>query len=173
MAHLGWRSRGYLPHCDSPGTIQHIVFNLKDALPPVTQMTFEDVQLLLDHGAGECLLARRACAELVQNCLRHYDGVQYRLIAWCVMPNHVHVLAEQLPGHALHTIVHGWKSVSAHRINKALGRTGALWQREYFDRFMRDDSQLAATVAYIESNPVAAQFVETPGEWAWSSAAHR
>lgn len=89
------------------------------------------------------------------------------------MPNHVHVLVEQLEGYSLHTIVHAWKSVAAHRINKNLGRKGALWQRECFDRFMRDDSHLAAIIAYIERNPVAAQLVEEAAAWRWSSAAQR
>lgn len=174
MTHLGWRSRGYLPHRDSPGIVQHIVFNLKDALPAALRnANFEDTQALLDAGAGECVLSRPHCARTVQECLHCYDGVQYRLIAWCVMPNHVHVLVEQLEGYSLHTIVHAWKSVAAHRINKNLGRKGALWQRECFDRFMRDDSHLAAIIAYIERNPVAAQLVEEAAAWRWSSAAQR
>lgn len=86
------------------------------------------------------------------------------------MPNHVHALVEQFGGQRLDKIAQSWKSYTATEINRALGRSGPLWQREYFDRFMRDGEQLAATIAYIEANPVAAKLVGTPEEWRWSSA---
>jgi REP element-mobilizing transposase RayT len=82
-----------------------------------------------------------------QRCLLHDDGERYALAAWCVMPNHMHVLVEQFDGHPLADIVQTWKSVSAHTINKAQGRNGPLWRREYFDRFMRSEEQFAWTVA--------------------------
>ncbi len=61
----------------------------------------------------------------------------------------------------------------AKAINRAHARQGAVWQREYFDRFMRDDRQLATTIAYVEHNPVAAGYVKRAAEWAWSSARRR
>ncbi|MBI1185962.1 MAG: transposase [Alphaproteobacteria bacterium] len=171
--HLGWRSRGYLPHCDSPGLHQHIVFCLKDAAPKRAHgLSLEALDLQLD-AASEGLLLQASNAAIIEDCLLFGDSIRYRLIAWCVMPNHVHVLIEQAEGWPLHKVVHGWKSVSANRVNVDAGRTGAVWQREYFDRFMRDDAQLSATIDYVERNPVAAGLASAAEEWPWSSARRR
>jgi putative transposase len=170
-ANKGWRSRGYLPHCDATGLIQHIVFGLADALPksaaPPSAMHGDQ---LLDAGYGECLLRRSECAAIVEHTLLHADSERYRLLAWCVMPNHVHVVVEQFEGTPLDAVVQAWKSTSAHRINHLLARKGRLWRREYFDRFMRDDDHLAATIDYVENNPVAAKLATDACAWNWSSA---
>jgi putative transposase len=73
----------------------------------------------------------------------------------------------------LSDVIQKWKSVSAHAINKSEGRTGRLWQPEYFDRFMRSEQQFEWTVAYVENNPVAAGLVESPEFWPFSSATWR
>jgi putative transposase len=175
MIDTGWRSRGYLPHRDEAHLVQHIVFNLADALPDVPADASEPAKRLawadneLDKGHGAQLLHGEN-ALLVENCILHDHGRRYALAAWCIMPNHVHVMIEQFPGHRLSSAVQTWKSVTAHAINKREGLRGALWQREYFDRHMRDEEQFARTVAYIERNPVAAGLVERPEDWRFSSA---
>jgi len=160
--------------------VQHIVFGLADAMPksvpavivdPIKRAEWADS--VWDAGHGSRLLAQRQHASEVQRCLLHDDGKRYALAAWCVMPTHVHVVAEQFEGHRLADIVQSWKSASAHAINKAEGRTGAVWRREYFDRFMRSDEQFAWTVDYVERNPVAARLVGAPEEWQFSSARWR
>ena len=174
-SHLGWHSRGYLPHCDEAGLVQHIVFGLADAIPkgraPAPSPVHAD--RLLDAGHGSCVLRNPHCADAVERALLHADGERYRLVAWCVMPNHVHVIAEQTFGFPLSDVVQGWKSSAAHLINHDLGRRGRLWRREYFDRFMRDDDHLSTTVAYVEDNPVKAKFVKQAEDWLWSSARRR
>jgi putative transposase len=171
--HRGWRSRGYLPHCEEAGLVQHIVFGLADALPRKVFASAMHAERCLDEGLGECLLAEPSCAEAVQNAILHADGERYRLIAWCVMPNHVHVVAEFDRGFALDVVVQGWKSTAAHQINKNLNRKGRLWRREYFDRFMRDDAHLETSIEYVESNPVTAKLVQMAADWRWSSAHFR
>ena len=89
------------------------------------------------------------------------------------MPTHVHVVIEQFEGARLSDVIQQWKSVSAHAINKAESQKGALWQREYFDRFMRSAEQFEWTVNYVENNPVAAWLVERPEDWRFSSATWR
>ena len=180
----GWYSRGYLPHVDVPGLFQSITFRLADSLPHdvierLAQEKLDDVErrkrieALLDAGHGECLLQRRKVAEIVEDALLHFDGERYRLLAWCIMPNHVHALIETRAGHPLAKVVHSWKSFTAKEINKALGRSGAVWQREYFDRYIRDDRHMQAVVEYIEENPVKAKLVDRAEKWAFSSAARR
>jgi len=166
--HAGWRSRGYLPHFDAPNLIQHIVFGLADALPPGERNEAD-----LDKGHGECLLRDARIASIAEATLLHEDGERYRLIAWCVMPNHVHAIFEQLPGAPLADVLQSWKSVSAHRINALLGRKGRLWRREYFDRYMRDVNDLRGTVAYVHCNPVEAGLCKDPADWRFSSAYRR
>ena len=102
-----------------------------------------------------------------------FDGERYGLIAWCVMPTHVHVLIERKDGWAVSSVVHSWKSFTANAINRALGLTGSFWAREYYDRFMRHADQAETTLAYIENNPVAAGLCPSPGDWPWSSASYR
>ena len=179
MTTSGWRSRGYLPHCDERGLVQHVVFGLHDSYrAPPTHMTdatqrAQWIDRDLDLGRGSRLLEKPEHAKTVQDCLLFGDGERYALAAWCVMPTHVHVLIEQFDHHPLSDVVQKWKSVSAHAINKVEGRTGRLWQPEYFDRFMRSEEQFAWTVAYIENNPVAAMLAEKPEDWRFSSATWR
>ena len=66
-----------------------------------------------------------------------------------------------------------WKSLVAVEANKRLGRTGRLWQPEYWDRFMRDAEQKRKAVRYIEHNPVKAKLCRAPEEWPFSSARYR
>src|SRR5947209_16166745 len=58
----------------------------------------------LDQGRGECWLRRIDIASVVQDALLHFDGHRYRLLAWCIMPNHVHVVVEALHGHSLSSV---------------------------------------------------------------------
>jgi len=124
-----------------------------------------------DTGHGRCWLRRSEIASVVEGALLHFDGQRYRLLSWCVMPNHVHVLIDTAGGHPLSEIVHSWKSFTAKEANRLLGRTGEFWMPDYYDRFIRDARHLAAEVAYIEGNPVNAGLVKSAAEWLWSSAA--
>jgi REP element-mobilizing transposase RayT len=124
----------------------------------------------LDAGYGSCSLREEHIAQLVEEALLHFDGQRYRLLAWVIMPNHVHVLTEVLPGHPLAEIVHSWKSFTAKEANTILGRSGAFWQPEYFDRFIRDEQHLANAIRYIHDNPVKARLVGRAEEWPYSSA---
>src|SRR3972149_6062593 len=84
---------------------------------------------------------RRACAENVDHPRakelfdRHklpafHDpfagggGVPHRVLAWCVMPNHVHIVIETREGYPLADVVHSWKSFTAKEANKLLNRSG-------------------------------------------------
>jgi putative transposase len=174
----GWHSRGYLPHFDSPETVQFITFRLADSLPATIvealkqQNALHRVDQELDAGRGACWLRHVDIAETVQNALLHFDGERYRLLAWCIMPNHVHVVIDILD-HSLSAIVRSWKSFSARQANVVLGRSGAFWHADYFDRYMRDEEHLTATMDYVEQNPVKAGLVGEARDWRWSSAAMR
>jgi len=182
-----WFSRGYLPHFNIPNLVQSITFRLADSLPqealdkitrelaarPESERQAERerrIATYLDAGHGACWLKESHVASLVESALLHFDGQRYRLLAWCVMPNHVHVLVEMKDGFPLAEIVHSWKSFTANEVNKILSRTGDFWQREYHDRFVRDDDHYRNVLAYIENNPVKAGLAKSADAWRHSSA---
>ena len=186
-----WHSRGYHPHLDVAGLIQSITFRLADSVPYVllqqwrehlrmdvenpqnhadTIALLERIAEYEDAGHGACYLRQAKIARLVQTALLHFDSERYRLLEWCIMPNHVHVLIEQLPGHRLADVVQAWKSFTAKQANRILGRSGSFWMPDYYDRFVRDDQHLAAVRRYIRDNPVKAGLCEDATEWPWSSA---
>jgi putative transposase len=179
MEPKGWHSRGYLPHFDSPETVQFVTFRLADSLPArVSAMLHSEADVHqfdreLDSGFGACWLKQPEIASLVEAALLHFDEMRYRLLAWCLMPNHVHVVIELTEGHSLTDIVRSWKSFTARRANVQLERSGPFWHPDYFDRYMRNEEHLAQTVEYVELNPVKAGLVTNAEDWRWSSARFR
>ena len=181
LPHKGWHRRGYLPHFDAPSVVQFITYRLADALPEealerILEKTTEAgerrerVEQLLNAGHGACHLRDPRVARMVENALLRFDDERYRLIAWAVMPNHVHVVIETMPGHPLDRIIHSWKSFTAKQANALLGSTGAFWQTDYFDRFIRDEAHLHAVLQYVHENPVEAGLVGRAEDWPYSSA---
>ena len=126
----------------------------------------------LDLGHGACHLRDARIADLVQSNLWHHDCAKYRLLAWVVMPNHVHALIEvwQVP---LGKILQGWKGYTSKEANRILGREGTFWEEDYFDRYIRDEDHLRRVIRYIENNPVKAHLARSAAEWPWSSAGFR
>jgi hypothetical protein len=126
----GWSSRGYLPHLDRPGLVQMVTFRLADSLPkgvatPGAALATDPrararIEQLLDAGHGSCALRDERVAAVVESTLHRFDGERYRLIAWTIMPNHVHALIETLPHRPLSAIVHAWKSYTSKAANGIL-----------------------------------------------------
>ena len=189
----GWHSRGYLPHFDSNDVIQHVTFHLADSLPKETveRLLAEIQQLnpnrrdiekrrnleaLVDAGHGACWLRRPDCARIVQDALLHFDGERYRMVAWVVMPNHVHTLFQTLPGWSMNTVVGSWKTFTANAIGRIVRQPDTpvphIWHPEFWDRFIRDQNHFASALAYIHNNPVKAGLATRPEDWPWSSAAN-
>ena len=119
----------------------------------------------LDQGQGACHMRDPRAADVVADALRNFDGSRYTLLAWCVMPNHAHLVFAPLGEHELEDILHSWKSYSAHEANRVLGRTGDFWQREYFDHLIRHEASFQRIVAYVENNPMKAGLAN----WRWVS----
>ena len=172
--------------------IQSLNFRLADSLPPAVLEKWQNelaltsqpesqratelrrrVEEYLDAGHGECWLRRPELAQLVEGALLHFDPERYRLLAWCVMPNHVHALIETKAGFPLADVLYSWKSYTSSQANKRLGRRGDFWQREYLDRYVRNAEHYRAVIAYIEENPVKAGLAKVKTEWPGSSARFR
>lgn len=178
----GWYTRGYLPHCDKAGTIQMVTFRLADAMPVALRREWEalfaiedererrtELEGYLDQGRGECWLRDTRVAAAVEQVFLRGDGERYRMIAWVVMPNHVHLLFE-LGAMPLGELLKAWKGTGANAANRLLGRKGTSWQDEYWDRYMRDEAHYRKAKHYIEWNPVKAHLVQSPEEWPFGSA---
>jgi putative DNA methylase len=181
-----WHSRGYIPHWEAGEIAQAITFRLADSLPASLLARWEGelqsltddarnqerrkrIERALDSGHGSGALAQTAIGEVVENALLYFDGSRYRLEAWVVMPNHVHVLATPIGGASLSAVVHSWKSFTAKKANALLGRTGTFWATEYFDRAIRDEVHFASAVEYFSMNPVKAGLCGAPEAWRFSS----
>lgn len=123
----------------------------------------DKIESYLNAGHGECVLKDSKAAKIVQDALLYFHGNRYELVAWVIMPNHVHVVVRPLGDNELSEIVHSWKSFSADEINKVLNRTGNLWMVEYHDHLICDESDFENQVAYVLENPEKAGLKE----WEW------
>jgi REP element-mobilizing transposase RayT len=187
LREAGWHSRGYLPHFDGRAIPQFITLRLFDSVPDsVLQKWMRELEVLnskndqiilqkriekyLDQGYGQAFLKIHRVAQMVQKELLYYDGQSYRLSAWVVMPNHIHLLMTRFEGIELADIMQAYKSLTAHKANKTLRRRGPFWMEDYFDRYIRTAERFTQTVRYIEDNPVKARLRKKPQDWPWSSA---
>ncbi len=110
----------------------------------------------LEKGYGECHMKRSEIAAIVRNAILRFEGERFELAAWCVMPNHVHLLIKPIGEYSLSNILQGMKSFSAKEANKLLGKEGAFWQKETYDHIIRDDEEFSRQKRYVLDNPAKA-----------------
>jgi putative transposase len=174
-----------LPHWQQEGAVYFVTFRLADAVPHNLRTQWESereawlrvhpqpwdakvereyherfscaIERWLDAGHGSCILRQRKCAEIVTEALRYFDGERVAIISSVVMPDHVHVLFVQNNEWPLEKLLRSWKSFTSRKINSLMGRAGSLWQRDYFDRLVRDEKHFANCVRYIRRNPAKAR----------------
>ena len=170
-----------LPHWHQNNKIQFITFRLADSLPqeklaeltafkeqwlaahpqPWDQKTKDEydytirrkIDRWLDQGFGECILQREDIRQIVANTLLLYHGRRYNLYRFVIMPNHVHLLLSPIGKEVSTRFIGSVKQYTANAINQALGRKGQVWQRNFFDRLVRDGNNFEAYVNYINQNP--------------------
>jgi putative transposase len=170
-----------LPHWQQNGAVYFVTFRLADSVPShllgqwqeeregwlhlnpepwSTEIELEyhrrfsgALEQWLDQGHGGCLLRRPDCAKVVAETLCHFEGERVIMISFAVMPNHVHALFVQNAEWPLAKLVRSWKGFTARQINKLLARSGGFWQRDYFDRLIRDGQHFANCVRYVRRNP--------------------
>jgi REP element-mobilizing transposase RayT len=136
--------RRFLPHWRMDGAIYFVTWHMHAGQRPLT--------------ASE--------RSHVTTALQHFNGVRYTLFAYVVMDDHVHIVVEPHEGFALERLVHSWKSYTAACMQRG-DRSGRVWQREYFDRIIRDDAEFNAKIEYVLENP----YQRWPGieqyPWTW------
>jgi REP element-mobilizing transposase RayT len=123
----------------------------------------------IDRGHGECWLKQPDLIDIVEGCLRDGHGHDYELLAWVIIPNHVHLIVK-IHNVPLAKLVNLWKGKSARQSNRALGRNGRFWNDDHFDTLIRDSEHLSRAIRYIEQNPMKAKLIRDPKEWRGSSA---
>jgi Rad3-related DNA helicase/REP element-mobilizing transposase RayT len=141
------------------GGIYAVTLRLADAVPAEVLEAWADeggdtvvaakVQKYLDAGVGECVLAEDDVAAAVVKVLRKFDGVRYRLLAWCVMPNHAHVVVQPAHGAKLAGVIDGWRTHTTGAVNRRLERDGGLWDAETDERLVRDEADLERHVEAV------------------------
>jgi HsdR family type I site-specific deoxyribonuclease len=170
-----WYSRN-LPHRNKEGLVQFITFRLADSLPQeklkeidqqISTLSDEKkkkelrklYEEFLDAGYGCCALEHPEMAQVVFEALKYHDGNKYDLLAWSIMPNHVHVLIHTK--NDLFRIVQSWKSFTGkwalannkkYNLRIAADAT-SFWMSDYWDRFIRDEEHFNNTIKYILNNP--------------------
>jgi len=171
-----------LPHWDTVGEPAFVTFRLHGSLPAhrvfpphslaVSGKAFVAMDRLLDGGAsGPLYLRDREIAELMVGALQYGEHQlhRYRLHAFVVMPNHVHLLVT--PNVMANQWLAPLKGFTAYRANEWLGTHGqAFWQEESYDHLIRSATEFDRVRAYIEQNPVSAGLVVDAEDYPWSSA---
>lgn len=172
-------TRGFLPHWNA--RFVFVTFRLADSLPLYAMKEIrayderwfakyadqwtEEIELkyqrgrailgneLLDKALGSCILKQVEVRETLITAMMHFDEVRYRVHAYVIMPNHVHMLVETFDEWRMQDVMHSIKSYSAQAINKKLGHPGKLWARESYDRYIRGEQHFYKVLRYIQNNP--------------------
>ena len=217
-------TRRRLPHWYVPGAVHFVTFRVAGSIPKsvITELTQRKEELLrqklrpgetrslqlerihkqvfaayddyLDQHQEVCWLTDPRVAAQVRSSLYYLHGQKAHLFAYCILPNHVHVLAQPIDDAPLAVsknleeddvgesenvrsplakFMHSLKSFTAHEANKLLGRTGDFWQHESYDHWVRDEDELERIVDYIAANPIKPGLAAKPHEWFWCSAHDR
>ncbi len=191
----------YLPHWQAEGATYFVTFRLAGSLPAFLardreskrkeilarlergkrdptpweideweELHFEELDHRR-HDRGACFLKDKRIAQIVANALTFFEGSRYRLFAWCIMSNHVHVVFQPLAGWDVPRIMHSWKRHTARKANQILGRSGTFWWPEYYDHLIGDKDDLERCVEYTWKNPDKAGLRNY--KWRWRAGATR
>lgn len=175
--------RRNLPHYYLPNSTYFITFRVKDSIPlknllriklkydklRSTQKSKSDINdnyfyeydsLLNDFNSCK-YLDNRELSNIVKVELHKYDGKEYKLICYSILPNHVHLIFHLTENaRSISKIMQAIKRVSAYKINVVLKRKGSFWQSESYDHLVRDDEELLDIINYTLLNPVKAGIIE-------------
>lgn len=121
---------------------------------------------------GPTWLSERRIACIVAEALHYRDDKLYRLDAFSIMPNHVHTVfvpltKDNIPV-SLSSIMHSLKRNTSKQANRLLQRSGAFWEHETFDHYIRNRAEGLRIVEYVLNNPVKAGLVKQWQDWEWN-----
>lgn len=108
--------------------------------------------------------------DLVCDVLRRRDGDGFQLAAFVVMDNHVHAVVT-LKTISLERLVHSWKSVTAHELQRIHGRFGSIWRPGVECQVLKSPEELRRKVEYVVANPWKRWPFLKRYPWVWETAA--
>ena len=166
-----------LPHWYAIGQPLFVTFRLHGSLPtgrefPKESTTsgaaFLSMDRLLDSArVGPTYLVMPCIAQAVTDSIHYCGKADFKLHAWVVMPNHVHMLITARSD--ISKFMRRLKGYSARQANRLLSRTGEpFWQEESYDRLVRTPEEFKNIEAYILSNPVKAGLARSAQEYRWA-----
>lgn len=174
-------TRRKLPHIQLPDSVLFITWRLAFTLPKYIKDKAEDDESYLDSFSQyDSLLDKSESAEINISCepylsiikqaIHHYAGERYELYAFCIMPNHVHLvvkpkLKDTTQYFSLKKITLAIKSYTAHAIKKLNKQMDKVWQTESYDHVVRDETELLKILEYVITNPVRAGLADTWECW--------
>jgi putative transposase len=100
---------------------------------------------------------------------KHHGAERVRLIAYCLMPTHFHLLVEQLAKNGVYELLKYLLGSYARYFNVKTRRKGPLWQSRFEARPVETDEDLLHMTRYIHLNPTSAELVKRPEDWEFSS----
>ena len=169
-----------MPHQYPPDTALFLTWHLHGSLPvnlypPPDNKSSGEAFVWMDRHLdatrnGPLFLRRTEIAELVEGAILR-GGAElghYELDAYVLMANHVHMLVD--PRTDPSRFMKSLKGYTARMANRILGRSGAFWQAESYDHWVRNEAERERIRAYIENNPVTARLAKRPEDYRWSSA---
>ena len=189
-SHLTWGKN--LPHWHQDNKYAFITFRLSDSLPQVKLQEYQAekeqwlkrhpspwdektkleytskfakiIDSWLDNGYGSCLLGDPANRKIVEEAFHFYDNKKYELVAFVVMPNHVHLLVQLYENHDINSTIRSLKSYTAKLIKKNGTTLEHIWQSESYDRIIRNEDHFMKVISYIFSNNRKLAWVKP---WTW------
>ena len=153
---------------------------LSDKTYNINKKTFGKIDNYLDtNSKGPTWLSKEALSQIVADKMHEMDGIRYKLIAYTIMCNHVHLLINttgfnasisinkfgKTKNYPLADTMRLLKGSTSRACNKSLGRKGAFWHHESYDHFVRNEEELNRIVKYIVNNPVKAGLVDDWQDW--------
>ena len=155
----------------------HVTWALTDAmplahLPPIERhpLVFLTVCTAKRTALLNSEVAHSILRTLWQQSAEHNDWWVGRYV---LMPDHIHLFA--MPGvkaDSMQKWIAQWKSISARRIATVLGARGPIWQRDYFDRYLRTAESYQAKWDYVRNNPIRANLVTAQEHWPYQGEIH-
>jgi len=153
----------HLPHTNLIGYFQFITFRTKESLDKYLTQLYNSTETekikqykmdrYLDQSFNGALLYGEIITKIKDYYLS-YDKDVFEIEALSIMPNHIHVLLKQNGDIA--NIMRILKGGAGHIVNKTLGRKGAVWSRDYYDKAIRDERHFWVTYEYIQYNAIKA-----------------
>jgi putative transposase len=126
----------------------------------VTSVTNEREPIFISEKMCEILLVTIEYFKLL---------LDYKIYAYCIMPDHLHLIIQPVGKYNLSYIMQMIKGSFSRKINKIGDKNGKIWQKRFYDEGIRNESMLMQKIEYVHNNPLRKNLVNSPEEYSYSS----